>query len=261
MMRLTNHICSRDEGFTLIELITVIVLMGIVGVFGGEMILQAFRGVKLSTELAVLYEEGKLAMVRMEKEIHHAIPNAIHIQGDTISFGKIDAVAQQGIFGRYAESNPTNVITDLNPGPVLTVGRFLSIYNTSWSGFNGGGAVYRVTSVTGNAFTLDSSIPSSGHSPQKRFFVCDDKAVMFGVAGGILQRHNAAIDTNGTAASFANPQPLAMHIMHTDAIPFFQYTAPTTSRNGVVIINFTIKNPDGSISLPFAKEVQVRNVP
>ncbi|MDA3971169.1 MAG: type II secretion system protein [Desulfobulbaceae bacterium] len=267
-----SHIASGfQEGFTLIELVTVILLLGIMGAFGGELILQSFRSVRMASDLAVLYEEGKLAMVRMEKEIHHAIPNAIDVQtivvpGDAISFGKIDTDAQQGVFGQYEEVMSTDVITD--PTAIPSNGSILSIYNTSWADFDNGttNKLYKVIPPSaGNSMTLAPNVPAAGHSPNRRYYVSEDTAVQFRVSDGVLERRTAPLDTSGAIivlGVFGNPQPLASNISQTDSIiPYFRYEAGVTSRNAVVIINFTINNPGSTISLPFSKEVQVRNVP
>jgi len=68
---------SSRKGFTLVELIMVIVILGILGTMGAEFISLSFKGFSDTKARADIYEEGKLALTRMEKELRNAVPNAI----------------------------------------------------------------------------------------------------------------------------------------------------------------------------------------
>jgi prepilin-type N-terminal cleavage/methylation domain-containing protein len=121
---------KEQNGFTLIELIIVIVLLGIVGAMGASFISQAFKGF-FDTDIRMeMYEEGKSALVRMEREIHIALPNAVDVTptGDTISFGVIDENAMATFTGLYLEN--------LDKISGLPANKLISIYNTQWCNFD-----------------------------------------------------------------------------------------------------------------------------
>jgi MSHA biogenesis protein MshO len=248
------------EGFTLIEMIMVILLLGIIGAMGGDIISTAFKGFSDTDARMELFEEGKLALMRMEREIHIAVPNAVRVTGDGIEFGVIDENAMTGVFGQYTEASPTGgtTITDRTAGlPDTTL---VSIYNSSWNEFAvaASSRVYRVVSGT-NPMTLDRDIGPS--SPYGRYYAVRPKAVRFSVASGVLSRSTATVMAGGDLGAFDTPYPLARNITQSGALPFFTYTAGTSSRNSVVTIHFTISSPNGSETVNFHKEVQVRNVP
>lgn len=249
---------TSAPGFTLIELIIVIVLLGIIGVAGSQFISSAFLGFSETETRTQIYEEGKTALVRLEREIHLALPNAVDVSasGDTISFGMIDETAMRGIFGRYTENNPTNTasITDYTAG--LPQNSVISIYNTNWTQFSSGSRLYRITSNNANPMTLDGNIQAS--SPYQRFFAVRNKAVQYKVSANVLYRFSAGVATSGTG-SFITPKPLVKNIYQTGSLPYFSYSAGSSTKNGSVTIHFTMKLKDESIN--FDKDIHICNVP
>jgi hypothetical protein len=239
-----------------------------------------------------MYEEGKSALVRMEREIHIALPNAIkplynETETDTcdestpcngIKFGVIDETAMAGVFGQYTEEHPTGgtSITDRAPTAGLSGSLLISIYNTTWNDFAGGNRVYRIASMIANKinFTTESPPQPIGidqASPYGRFYVVRDKAVRFDISsGGTLQRKTADVDANGVniTTGFVNPYPLAQNVQPAidpsktapnNKLPYFTYEPGTSTRNSVVVIHFAISRNNETVN--FHKEVQVRNAP
>jgi MSHA biogenesis protein MshO len=250
---------NKQSGFTLIELIIVVVLLGIVGVMGASFISEAFKGFFDTDVRMEMYEEGKSAMVRMEREIHIALPNAIDvsIDGDTVSLGVIDENAMAGVFGQHTEEHPSGdaTITDRTAG--LQLNTLVSIYNTEWAIFNNGSRTYRVTSDAANPMTLDRNIGVA--SPYQRFYAVRPDAVRFSVIGTTLSRSTAVVNAGAALGNFDNPQTLAQNIVPSGGLPFFTYEPGTSTRNSVVSIHFAISRNDETVN--FHKEVQIRNVP
>ncbi len=253
---------KKQRGFTLIELIIVVVLLGIVGAMGAGFISEAFRGFFAADVRMEMYEEGKSALVRMEREIHIALPNALYIStttiaGDTISFGQIDENAMAGVFGQYTEEHPSGTTTITDRTAPLPEGTMVSIYNTEWAFFNI--RTYRVTAVNGNEMTLNRDIGAA--SPYNRYYAVRPQAVRFSVAGTTLSRSTATMNASGALSAFGNPQTLAQNIVPDGALPYFTYAPGTSTRNSVVIIHFAIQRPETGETVNFHKEVQIRNVP
>lgn len=245
-------------GFTLIEMIVVILLLGIVGVMGGEMIVTAFKGFADTDARTELYEEGELALMRMEREIHHLLPNAVETPASgTLHFGLIDDRALTGIFGEYQRIDD-NTIHDIG-GSVLATGTLVSLYNTDWTDFTSMGAGVRkvyATTVAGTDMDLHKNI-LGGASVSRRYYPVA-RAVRYHRNGAVLFRAETAVTTaTDFAASLetATAYPLLMHITAFS----FSYSPATLMRNALVRINFTMER-DGN-ALEFHKEVQVRNVP
>ncbi|MFZ5774325.1 MAG: PulJ/GspJ family protein [Thermodesulfobacteriota bacterium] len=249
---------TSPSGFTLMELIIVMVVLGVLGTMGAEFISRAFEGFHQTDRRMEIYEEGKAALVRMEREIHIALPNAIQVNGNGVELGMIDENGMAGVFGQYTELAPvgTSTITDRIAG--LPNGALVSIHNTGWAEFADGSRVYRVTSAGTNPMTLDRAITMA--SPYQRFFVVRAEAIRFAVDNnGTLMRETAQVNVAAALGAFSAAQPLASNVIQADGRPFFTYDPGTSTRNGVVAIHFAISR--GNETVTFHKEVQVRNVP
>jgi MSHA biogenesis protein MshO len=249
-----------EKGFTMLELIIVIVLIGILGASGAEFIAMAFKSFHDTDRRTEIYEEGRLAMMRMERELRSAAPNAVTVSTTDIAFGMIDGREMAPVFGRYNEETPTNAITDPLAAP--SAGSLISINNSQWADFNGGGRLYQITSVVDKEMTLSKNVVSG--SPEQRYFVICGPAVPCKQAvryrvdnNAVLWRETATISATGVGA-FGNPYPLARNLSKVDTLDYFTYTTGTDS-NILVEINFAIISDNETVK--FHQEIQIRNVP
>ena len=250
------------------ELVMVIVILGIIGVLGADFIGKGFKGFHDTENRAAMFEEGSLAMTRMEREIHNAIPNAVDIASSTdLRFGMIDEAAMDRIFGQYTETNPTGTtqITDNDPTPLVTglpADAIISIYNRKWEDFST--RLYALDSTYAantNPLILDSTKPIIDSSPRRRYYVVD-KVIRYQLdtVTNTLFRAEDAVSKNGPGDfSTSTNYPLAKNVTLTNNSNLFTYTPGTLNRNGVVSINFTLKR--GGEEVSFHKEVHIFNVP
>ncbi len=257
---------TGEKGFTLIEIVMVIVVLGILGVAGADFIGTAFKGFSQADARMDLYEEGKMALVRMERELRNVVPYAINpppaLPADPVlEFGMVDETAMQNVFGRYTETAgdfPTNKLNDENGASASPeIGWILAVYNTKWDpDFTDGDRLFRVADVKINKeMRFNPKIIEP--SPKQRYYVVD-KAVRYYKSGTTLYRSeddtvsdsNPAVDLDG-----ATGYPLTTHV---DTLTF-QYAPGTLTRNGLIVINMTLKKDDEHVK--FHKEVHIRNVP
>lgn len=238
----------------------VIVILGILGLMGTQFITTAFKGFFANDTRMELFEEGKTALVRMEREIHNAIPNGVDDDADTsdIEFGIIDEVNMRdhNIFGVYAAGNfPTKILTDRDAAATPQTGWIISVYNRKWADFFSGSRLFVVNNVAANVmdFTPQNIAASS---PVRRYYVVD-KAIRYHLDGTTLLREEVPVDENGLTTAFVNGngQPLAKDVTSAS----FRYSAGTLTRNAVVSIDFTISRDNELVT--FHKEIHIRNVP
>ena len=255
---------KKQSGFTLIELIIVIVLLGIVGAMGAGFISAAFKGFFDTDVRMEMYEEGKAAMVRMEREIHIAVPNAIQPfnngskanSGNEIQFGVIDENTMATASGQYLE-NENNISG-------LPASRLISIYNTQWCNFDLRSSPDCSATDKSHIYTSDATgaiavTAIDTLSPYQRYYVVHPSAVSFSVVGTTLSRSTAAVNVGAALDAFGGAQTLAQNIIPSGALPYFTYNPGTSTRNSVVSIHFAISRNGETVN--FHKEVQVRNVP
>ncbi len=62
----------KKNGFTLIEMVLVIGLLGIVFSFGATLLTEAYRAFFLARETSLLYTEGQRALHRIARELQNA---------------------------------------------------------------------------------------------------------------------------------------------------------------------------------------------
>lgn len=255
----------------------VIVIIGVLGVVGADFISSAFLGFSQTNSRLELYEEGKSAMVRMERELHGMLPNAIctidnssggsciadGTPGDEIRFGVIaeNTMAQYSLVGRYVESvselmaEPT-LITDKNVPNASPAGSVVSVYNTSWNDFNTGSRLFSVLSADSGTGTMTLSGDVVNPSPHQRYYVVD-RAISYkwNSTTGVLSRRVVAVTAAGPGSFSVTEYPLAQNVVDFN----FYYAAPSLSRNGIVSLVFTLSKNGEQVNMH--KEIHVKNVP
>ena len=75
---------KRVRGFTLIEMVVSITLLGIVGLFIGEVIRQSLVLYSDSASREALVQQGRFVTERLRREIREAVPNSVIVNNECI---------------------------------------------------------------------------------------------------------------------------------------------------------------------------------
>ncbi|HBW15703.1 MAG TPA: hypothetical protein DEF41_06125 [Desulfovibrio sp.] len=131
-MRRTAH--NRDAGFTLIEIITVLVLTGILAAVAGMAMPTAIRGFIAAREGTELAQEAQLALDRISRELIETI-NVTASSESSVTLESVDH------FTRINRSGNAIIIAEGSSTPVTNAGDMLidGVTAFSLSYWNGGG--------------------------------------------------------------------------------------------------------------------------
>ncbi len=240
-----------NRGFTLVELIITIVLLGIVAGVGVNIISRVFIGYSDSKTKNFLYNEGKFAAERIDREIRESVPNTLRIHNSsTLQFALFSDMM-------YYDNTTINKINIYDNDSPLSIGDNVSIYITSSSHFYNLSRVYNVTGVNNydnySIITFDKNI--SKDSPYKRLFVVETP-VTFYLDGDTLKRCFAYPPN---MSNYGNPDGTCNIVTKYVESVTFTYEAGVTWRTGVLTID--IKLSKAGTSITYTHKVQVRNVP
>jgi MSHA biogenesis protein MshO len=257
-------------GFTLVELVVIIVITGILAAIGGMMITSPIQGYIDLSRRAELVDAADNSLRRMQRDIRQALPNSIRLTSvgsvqylellHTVDGGLYRAEGAGDILDFTLADSSFDVLGLLDAAP--GIGQHLVIYNIAASG-NSGNAYFgdNRTAVTGGAVTSVVFAPRqfSLQSPYQRFFLVD-QAVSYvctpSPTGGTLRRY--------AGYAIAEPQPtsglgtgslLANHVTACN----FTYTGGSSQRAGLVTLQLSLADQGETISL--LQQIHVDNAP
>ena len=289
---------TNMQGFTLIELIMVIVLIGALSSVSSVFIAGPVGGFIDSNRRAELVDISETALQRMTREIHSALPNSVRISNNGTQFGIEYLGTLAG--GRYrrlqATGGPSNklnfnaasdsfdVLGGLPDfGLVDTAGGSgqaaclnntvdcLVIYNTGTSATDysayDGDNIAAITAASNTSMTFDNSgIPGWSFpavSPSNRFFVVDTPVsfVCDSSTGEVLMYQDYTITAGQplTAGSFGVAGAVLANKVSNCGVNTFSYNAGAGVRYGLVVIRLTISADGESVSL--LQQAHVLNAP
>lgn len=290
----------RSAGFTLVELVTVLVLSAILGLVVWRNIAEPLRVFNELTRRAALVDNSETAVGRLQRELRLALPNSVRITPDgtsleflrTLTGGRYRAEADPASvtsdpldFTRTADSfevlDPANNLSSVAAGGGVTAcinGTVdcVAIFNTgepelcsatssgrsnAYCGDNLAG-IAAYDSIT-HAMTFDRS--ESGRtfpqrSPTQRFFVVDTP-VSYRCNNGELRRYaDYPISANQTTPPAGIQSVLAENVESCR----FTYDRGSSSRAGLVTVRLVLadQNLEGTReSVSLMQQVSIPNAP
>ena len=274
---------TRVAGFTLIEGVIVMVLIGVLAAVAGLFIVQPFSAARDLSRRAELVDAAETALDRMTREIRLAVPNSVRVSGggSVLEFlrsktgGRYRRLPEPGGGGdplnRAQQADTFDVLGSLvGAGSISTrgagrdcataVGDCLVIGNTGSVGHDAyaGDTVAAIVSAGAGVLGFDTgtagpAFPS--HSARQRFQVLDTVVSYVCDAGAIRRHHgyglNAAPDpTPGGTSSLLTRDVTGCH---------FTYSGGAGERHGLVTIDLELSREGETVRL--IDQAHVVNVP
>ncbi|MHB8471487.1 MAG: PulJ/GspJ family protein [Gammaproteobacteria bacterium] len=288
-----------QQGFSLVELIIVIVISGILATGLSSFIAQPIQGYTDLARRATLVNAADNALRRMARDVHSALPNSIRVSGAALEM--INAVDG----GRYRDDPPPgdpNKQLEFNQAdtqfnllgqffaiarPFVYTNQRLVIYNVGVPGADAYQATGNpnVITASGISFSIasDASLPTSGAedhitlnagfkfsfaSPTQRIYLIDTP-ISYLCSGGNLFRYTGyaltptqqTTDATLTAAGATRAQ--VSDQINTNGCTF-TYQPGTSQRAGLLTLALKLTQtlPDGSTeNVQLLHQVHVDNTP
>jgi len=264
---------SKQAGFTLIEMIVTIVIIGILGVGVTNFIGRSAQGVMDTADRQHVAAIAWIVSEKLSREVRDALPNSFRVNdasgtGTCIEFiptrGGTDYVSvptfsAADTFDVIPFPNYTNGDVDTTQDRVAVYPNTLTgLYSLADPGMISSTIDALAAGTTPNSIevTLTSDHQFLSDSPERRVFVVQNPQ-MFCFESGFLNRYQGY----GFRATIPDPGTLTGTVVaHALNNASFSYIPGTLTRSGVVSFNFDVTDTSG-LTQSIDQEVQVRNVP
>jgi len=263
---------SSLAGFTLIELIVVIVIAGILATLGGQFIVAPITGYVDLSRRTRLVDQAEMSLRRMQRDIRHALPNSIRIDASGHYLELLNTV-DGGRYRRYPDPATGGDILDFSTADsgfdvlgdlhfIPTAGQSVIVYNTSASGLSGNAyaAVPDNIGTVGGGSTvthvnLSPTFDFGNASPYQRFFLVD-QPVTYACEGGVLNRYSGYASTTSQTTPPAGAPDLVSRAISSCQ---FSYDPGASQRAGLVTLDLSLSEAGETITL--LHQVHVVNTP
>jgi len=277
-----NRRRNSSRGFTLIEMIIVIVLLGVISGVLTPFISKAMQAYSASKARADLVSKGRLSMERMSREIRHVVPNSLRILGG----GNGIEFVRSRTGGRYVSEFDTFALGFSNParrfktgvsrtalyavgtGLTFVANDLLVVGNTTPALLEAGTTTVVLTSITATTVVDDSTTGGQVlNFPAKTFatgspgkhFVIADQTVEFGLDGTNLHWYaSTGLGEYDDAQDWSSADPMLVNGVNAVT---FSYSAGASMSSGVLRIDLELIDGATSETIRLYQEVHMRNTP
>jgi MSHA biogenesis protein MshO len=274
---------KSQQGFTLIELIAVVVLLGVLGAATTQYLSQSVRIYVDSARRDSLQQMGRFAVERVAREVRNALPGSVRVETDVDINGRktcleyVPIEAASSYLGTVADFQRTSLqAVDFAYPDAAVNNRRVAIYTIDERDVY----IYsrkavvdldNVDAVASSQRTVNfKNFSGVGHrfrseSPTRRFYIVS-QPVSFCVRNTQLYRHanygwlnNQSTDTTDIGTGILLAESI-QQADGADVVDVFAYTEGALQRAGIVHLDFRFMDSSASDEwVRFSQDVAVRN--
>lgn len=261
---------AGQGGFTLVELVVVIILLGIIGAASTQFVRQGVEIYTTSVERDNLQQQGRFAVERMAREVRNALPGSVRVGGSAgntqcIEFMPVKAASTY--LEPAVDPSGKSSLSVVDFSYAYSSGDLLAIYPITGTNVYGSPSVLATLTgvtapVTDQQLLAFNSFTFPNESPTQRLFIVD-APVSFCSSDNQLTRHSGYARTVTQAVPPNTGVLLAENIRVNDggALTVFDFTAGTPFRSGVVHMDLRFSDTAQDEWIKFSQEVFLRNTP
>ncbi len=283
-MQATSHRKAPQRGFTLIELVMVIVIMGVIGGVVSVFMRSPIDAYFASVRRAALTDVADGTLRRMARDVRKALPNSLRTPTTTPANQCLEFIPTK-TGGRYRADDtgaglsfdvPDSLFNMLGQNSVLpadqriVAGDFIAVYNLGIAGVDAYNqdntrAVASLGAEFQNALlgwetpinltaTL-SPFPLASGSNRFHVIPSGERVVSYVCSGNKLYR-------TVNSASFTSTCPATGAVLATNVSScYFDYSGVDLSRNAMVRIVLQMQDSTGTETVRLQQEIHVNNTP
>ncbi len=259
----------RQQGFSLIELITVMVIVGILAAMTTDLITLPVKSYLALERRTSLVDNAESALRLMQRDIRRAVPNSIRITGGgntlellhTSDGGRYRAKPAADGSGDVLDFTTADTSFDVLGSLSAVPSGELVIYNLgsgSADAYAGSNRANLKNTSTTNLLTLSSAKQFPLQSPLQRFFIVDTPITYRcdTAAGSLLRYSGYSI----TAAQADPPGGVGQLQANNVSSCSFAYSAASATHSGLVTLEVTLTDSVGESSR-LIRQIHVDNAP
>lgn len=256
-------------GFTLVELVAVIVLLGVVAVASTQFIGQAVGIYSDSSRRDALQQQARFVTERISRELRNALPGSVRVAanaGNTVQCLEFVPLITASSYLQTVADVPISSVEIVDVGYSFSTGDKLAIYPIDeTSVYQSPSAIRLLTAVgvagPGKQLLNFSAYQFPSESPTRRAFIVNGPVSVCASDGQINRYSGYSLAATQAVPPAASAVLLAEAIRLNDSGPVtvFEYSNGTLQRSAVVNMDLRFQSEDEW--LRFSQQVFVRNTP